>query len=53
MVSKLMVIWGNGEKIIKVPFIVGAGTGCVYLEPFHKWSRDGSLSQLDQTEYIV
>ena len=39
VVSELMVVWGKGGKVNKVPFVVRAGTGCVYLKPFLKWSR--------------
>ena len=35
-----MVVWGKYGKIIKVPFAVGVGTGCVYVKPFRKWSKD-------------
>jgi len=29
VVSELIVVWGKGGKIIKVPFTVGVGTGCM------------------------
>ena len=35
MVTKPMLVWGKGGKIIKVSFVVGMGMGCVYLELFH------------------
>ena len=34
-------MWGKGDIVIKVPFAVGVGTGCVYLNPFREWSRAG------------
>ena len=36
MVSEPMVMWGKGGKVNEVPFAVGAGMGCVYLNPFRK-----------------
>ena len=36
-----MVVRGKGGKVIKVPFTVGAGRGCMYLKPFRKWSKVG------------
>ena len=39
VVSKPMVVWGKGGKVIEVPFAVRVGTGCVYLKPFRKWSK--------------
>ena len=44
----------KGGKVIEVPFVVGAGMGCMYLvELFHKWSRDKSLSQLEWGDSIL
>ena len=48
-----MVVWGKGGKVIKVQFAVGAGMESVNLEPFCKWSKDGSLLQLERGQYIV
>ena len=46
-------MWSKGDKVIEVHFIVRAGMGCVYLEPFRKWSRDKSLLQLKWGRYIA
>ena len=53
MVLEPMVVWGKGGKVIDVIFVVEAGTWCVYLELFCKWSREGSLSQLEWRRYIT
>ena len=41
VVLELMVVWGKCGMVIEIPFAVWAGTGCVYLKPFRKWSRVG------------
>ena len=54
VVLEHMVVWGGkGGKVIKVPFAIGAGTGCVYLAPFCKWSRDEPLSHLEWGRYFA
>ena len=43
-----MVVWGKvskANKVIEVPFSVEAGIGCMYFEPFRKWSRDNSVGK--------
>ena len=47
-----MVVWGKGGKVIEIPFIVGAGTGCV-LEALSQMEQGGSISQLVQGRYIA
>ena len=51
VVSKPVVVWGKRGKVNEIPFAVGAGTKCVYLNPFAN-GVGRVLSQLEWERYI-
>ena len=47
------MVWSKGGKVIKVPFVIGVGTRCVYLKPFCKWSRASPFATGVGAEYCI